>query len=236
MNTNNTYLQLGELSIQITYKNIKHVNLTVHPPHGEVRVSAPLTMNPDTVRVFIISKLGWIKQQRRKLLAQERETPREYINRESHFFRGQRYLLKVIEHSAPPTVNLTPQALELYVRPNTPAEKRHYLLSEWYRQQLKLTIPDLITKYESVMGVQVREFGVKRMKTRWGTCNPKAQRIWLNLELAKKPLACLEYVVVHEMTHLLEPKHNERFWYLLENFYPQWQHSRDELNRLPLGP
>lgn len=235
MNTRTTFLQLGELGISITYKPIKNVHLTVHPPHGEVRVSAPWNMNPDTVRVFVIAKLGWIKQQRRKLLAQERETPREYVNRESHFFRGQRYLLKVIEHQAPPRVNLTPQALELYVRPHTNKEKRHSVMTEWYRQQLKMVIPDLITRYESVMGVEVREFGVKRMKTCWGTCNPQAQRIWLNLELAKKPLACLEYVVVHEMTHLLEPKHTDRFWGLIDSFYPTWEHCRDELNRLPLA-
>jgi predicted metal-dependent hydrolase len=234
MSTKTTLSQLGELSVAITYKPIKNVHLTVHPPEGEVRVSAPLTMNPETIRVFVISKLGWIKRQRRKILAQEREAPREYINRESHFFRGQLYLLEVIEHGAPPRINLTPQTLELYVRPHTSQEKRHHLISEWYRQQLKLTISTLIAKYEPLMGVEVQEFGVKRMKTRWGTCNPTAQRIWLNLELAKKPLACLEYVVVHEMTHLLEPTHNNRFWSLLDTFYPQWECYREELNRLSL--
>jgi predicted metal-dependent hydrolase len=236
MNTSiTTTLNLGELTVAITYKGIKNVHLTVHPPQGEVRVSAPLTMNPDTVRVFIISKLAWIRQQRRRILAQEREAPREYVNRESHLVWGQRYLLKVVEHQAPPKVNLAPKTLELYVRPHTPQEKRHQVISEWYRQQIKDVVPGLIAKYETVMGVEVREFGVKRMKTRWGTCNPRAQRIWLNLELAKKPLACLEYVVVHEMTHLLEPKHNDRFWRFIDSFYPQWQHHRDELNRLPLG-
>lgn len=230
-----TFLQLGEVSVAITYKAIKNLHLTVHPPDGEVRVSAPLPMNPDTVRVFVISKLGWIKRQRRKILAQEREAPRQYINRESHLFRGQRYLLKVIEHQGSPKVNLTPQTLELYIRPHTSQEKRHHLINEWYRQQLKLTIPSFIAKYEPLMGVEVHEFGVKRMKTRWGTCNPRDQRIWLNLELAKKPLDCLEYVVVHEMTHLLEPRHNDRFWGLLDTFYPQWEHCREQLNRLPLS-
>ncbi|MBE9176655.1 M48 family metallopeptidase [Synechocystis salina LEGE 06155] len=235
MNTKRTFLELEDLSIVIVYKPIKNVHLTVHPPDGEVRVSAPLTINPDIVRAFVFSKLSWIKRQQQKILARDREAPRQYINGENHFFCGQSYLLQVIERQGPPEVNLTPQTLKLYVRPHTSQNKRHHLISEWYRQQLKLIIPALIAKYEPIMGVEVREFGVKRMKTRWGTCNPRAQRIWLNLELAKKPVACLEYVVVHEMAHLLEPKHNDRFWGFIDTFYPQWRQHREGLNRLPLG-
>jgi predicted metal-dependent hydrolase len=191
-------------------------------------------MNPETVRVLILSKLDWIQAQRQKLLRQDRPAPPRYLDGESHFFQGRRYLLRIVEHPAPPRVNLAPDALELYVRPSTPPEKRRQLLEEWLRGRLKTAIASLVAQYEPMMGVKVKEFGVKRMKTRWGTCNPGACRIWLNLELAQHPLPRLEYVVVHEMAHLLEPSHNQRFWGLMDQFYPQWRACREELNRLPL--
>lgn len=234
MKPKTSLLELEDLKITVTYKAVKHVRLTVRPPEGETQVSAPLTMNPETVRVLILSKLDWIKAQRQKLLSQERPAPPRYLDGESHFFQGRRYLLRIVEQPAPPKVNLTPDALELYVRPHTSLEKRRQLLGEWRRRQLKTAIASLIAKYEPIIGVKVEEFGVKRMKTRWGTCNPRASRIWLNLELAQKPLPCLEYVVVHEMAHLLEPRHNDRFWRLLDQFYPQWRACQEELNRLPI--
>lgn len=228
------YLKLNELEVEVVKKDIKNVHLSVYPPQGRVKVSAPESMEMDTIRVFVISKLGWIKKQQEKLRTQERETPREYIDRESHYFDGKRYLLKVIEHQAPAKVELKHQTIELYVRTGTSIEKRQLILNEWYRQQLKNIIPEIIKKYEKLMNVEVHEFGVKKMKTKWGTCNPAEKRIWLNLELAKKPLECLEYIVVHEMVHLLEPTHNARFVSYMDMFMQKWRFYKDELNRAPL--
>ncbi|MFK5948934.1 MAG: SprT family zinc-dependent metalloprotease [Methylococcales bacterium] len=228
-------LQLGDLTIQVLKKDIKNVHLSVYPPNGRVKVSAPKSMPLDTLRVFVISKLTWIRKQQQKLQAQAREAARDYIERESHYFKGERYLLKVVEHNHPPKILLDHQAITLYIRPKTSTEKRAVILNDWYRAQLKQQIPELITKYEKLMGVSVNEFGVKKMKTKWGTCNPIAQRIWLNLELAKKPPELLEYVVVHEMAHLLERSHNRRFVLLMDKFMPKWKFYKDELNRLPIS-
>ncbi|NOQ63458.1 MAG: DUF45 domain-containing protein [Methyloprofundus sp.] len=228
-------LQLGNLTIQVLQKDIKNVHLSVYPPNGKVKVSAPNEMPLDTLRVFVISKLTWIRKQQAKLQAQAREASRDYIERESHYFRGERYLLKVIEHNHPPKIELDHQSIMLYIRPETKTEKRAVILNDWYRVQLKQQIPVLIAKYEKLMGVSVKDFGVKKMKTKWGTCNPIAQRIWLNLELAKKPPELLEYVVVHEMVHLLERSHNRRFVLLMNKFMPKWRFYKDELNRLPIS-
>ncbi len=229
-------LQLGDLTVQVLKKDIKNVHLSVYPPHGEVKVSAPNEMPLDTLRVFVISKLTWIKKQQQKLQAQARESARDFVERESHYFKGERYLLKVTEHnSPPPKIELDHQYMMLYIRPNTSTDKRAAILNEWYRVKLKQQIPELITKYEKLMDVSVNEFGVKKMKTKWGTCNPIAQRIWLNLELAKKPSELLEYVVVHEMVHLLERSHNRRFVLLMDRFMPKWRFYKDELNRLPIS-
>jgi predicted metal-dependent hydrolase len=211
MTTEIEKLKLNDLNVEVIQKNIKHLHLRVCPPNGRVKVSAPESMAMNVIRVFVISKLNWIKKQQIKLRAQAREAPREYVDRENHYFSGKCYLLKVIEHNAPAKVKLNSQTIELFVRPQTPIEKRRSLLNEWYRQQLKSVVPQIIEKYEKLMDVSVCEFGIKLMKTKWGTCNPKAKRIWLNLELAKKPSECLEYIVVHEMVHLLEQSHNSRF-------------------------
>ena len=223
------------MDVEIIQKDIKNVHLSVYPPKGRVKVSAPESMSVDTIRVFVISKLGWIKKQQNKICSQERETSREYLDRESHYFFGKLYLLKVTEHNAPPIVKLNHNTLELIIRPDTPLIKRQTILYEWYRSQMKQVLPDIINKYEKVMDVEVAEFGIKRMKTKWGTCNPAAKRIWLNLELAKKPVECLEYIVVHEMAHLLERTHNDRFVALMDKFMPKWRFHRDELNRLPVS-
>jgi predicted metal-dependent hydrolase len=234
MNTDIHTIKLNELEIEVVRKEIKNVHLSVYPPNGRVKVSAPRSMSLDTLRVYLISKLGWIKKQQAKLRAQEREAPREYLDRESHYFKGKRYLLKVIEHPFP-KVELKPDTIELYIRPGTSRDKRHHLVSEWYRKHLKKSIPPIIGKYEKLMGVEVKEFGVKKMRTKWGTCNPDAQRIWLNLELAKKPAECLEYIIVHEMAHLIERTHNDRFIALMNKYMPKWKFYRDELNRLPVS-
>jgi hypothetical protein len=227
-------LKLGDITVDVVQKNIKNIYLSVYPPTGRIRISAPNRMDLATIRVFAISKLSWIKKQQTRLKNQVREAQREFINRESHYFNGKRYLLKVTERDAAPKVILKHSTIELYVRPETDAVKRKSILNEWYRRKLKETVPSLIEKWEKKMNVQVNEFGIKRMKTKWGTCNLQAKRIWLNLELAKKPAESLEYIVVHEMVHLLERNHNDRFVSLMNEFMPKWRFYKDELNRLPV--
>ena len=235
MNTDMEQLKLGDITIDVVQKDIKNIHLSVYPPTGRVRISAPSRMDLDTIRVFAVSKLGWIKKQQLKLRNQERETSREFINRESHYYNGKRYLLKIVEQKSAPKVVLKHSTIELYVRPEADVLKRKFVLDEWYRGKLKETVPGLIATWEKRMNVQVNEFGIKRMKTKWGTCNRQANRIWLNLELAKKPPECLEYIVVHEMVHLLERNHNDRFIALLTEFMPKWRFYKDELNRLPVN-
>jgi predicted metal-dependent hydrolase len=228
-------LKLGDISVDVELKDIKNVHLSVYPPSGRVRIAAPLRMNMDTIRIYAISKLGWIKKQQQKFRTQVRETPREYLNKEGHYFLGKRYLLKVIEHDAPPVVKVKHHTIELHVRPNSNLQKRQVILDEWYRDQLQEIIPEYIAKWETTLLVKVNEFAIKKMKTRWGSCNIEAKRIWLNLELVKKPTQCLEYIIVHELLHLIERKHNERFIALIDNFLPQWRHLKEELNRMPVG-
>jgi predicted metal-dependent hydrolase len=227
-------IRLGEISVEVTFKDIKNVHLSVHPPAGRVTIAAPARMNLDTIRVFAISKLSWIKQQQRKLREQEREPVRELLERESHFLWGKRYLLSVQECDAPPSIELKHQKLVIRVRPEHDEQRRQDLLERWYREQIRGAVPSIIAKWEPLMGVKVRKVFVQRMKTRWGSCNPASGSIRLNTDLAKKPRECLEYIVVHEMTHLLEPTHNARFVALLDKFMPRWQHHRAALNRLPV--
>lgn len=227
-------IELGDIKVEVVKKDIKNIHLSVYPPAGRVRISAPSRMSLDTIRVFVISKLGWIKQQQQKFQSQARETPREYLDRESHYVWGKRYLLRVIESDTAPVVELKHSRMFLHVRPGTDAVKKQIIMETWYREQLKQALPPLIAKWEPLMGVQVARFFVQRMKTRWGSCNPGARRIRLNTDLAKKPRECLEYVVVHEMVHLLEPTHNARFVALMDQFMPKWQFYRDVLNRLPV--
>ncbi|MCG2710999.1 MAG: M48 family metallopeptidase, partial [Candidatus Omnitrophica bacterium] len=215
-------------------KDIKNVHLSVYPPSGRVRISAPLRMDMDTIRVFAISKLNWIRKQQTRFRSQVREAPRECITRESHYYLGKRYLLRVIEHDALPKVTLKHDTLEIYVRPNTSLKKKREILNEWYRQRLKEIIPGIISRYEKVMKVTVNDFGIKKMRTRWGTCSRVSKRIWLNLELAKKPKEYIEYIVVHEMTHLLERHHNERFVAYMDQFLAKWRFYKEGLNRIPL--
>jgi|ERR1035437_2514284 predicted metal-dependent hydrolase len=228
-------LKLGAITVDVIQKNIKNVHLSVYPPTGRVRIAAPERMNLDTIRIYAISKLGWIKKQQTRFKNQEREAPREYITMESHYYNGKRYLLKVVEHDATPKVIMKPGRIELYVRPKTSREKKQIILEQWYRAKLKESVAEYISIWEPKMKVKVTEFGIKKMKTKWGTCNREAKRIWLNLELAKKPSQCLEYIVVHEMVHLLERKHNDRFVSFMDKFQPQWRMHKEELNRLPVS-
>jgi predicted metal-dependent hydrolase len=235
MNTKKSQIKLGDLILDVIHKDIKNVHLSVYPPTGRVRISAPRHMELDTVRVFAISKLGWIRKQQEKFQNQIRQTKRDYISRENHYYLGKRHLFKVIEHNAPPKVIKKHNRIELYVRPSSSQEKKQSVLNEWYRQSLRDLVPKYIARYEKILQVTVNDFGIKRMKTKWGTCNIEAQRIWLNLELAKKPLQCIEYIVVHEMVHLLERNHNSHFISLMDKSLPQWREYREELNRSPLG-
>lgn len=229
-----TQIKLGDIAIDVVRKEIKNIHLSVHPPAGRVRISAPKRMTLDTIRVFAISKLGWIKKHQQKLQEQVRETPREYLDRESHYLWGKRYLFKVEEKDSAAYVSLRHKQMVLHVRPDTGDERKREILAEWYREKLKEVVPALIVKWERLMGVKVEKFFVQRMKTRWGSCNHRSNNIRLNTELAKKPLECLEYVVVHEMAHLLEPSHNNRFIALMDQFMPSWRNHREELNRSSL--
>lgn len=205
-----------------------------YPPSGRVRIAAPLRMQHQIIRGFAVSKLPWIRQQQRKLQEQERETTREYVDRESHYVFGRRCMLTVIEQDTPPRVELRHNKLLLRVRPGTSEAARQAVLDEWYRRQLKDAVVPLIARWESLTGTTVKRFFVQRMKTKWGSCNHRRATIRLNTELAKKPRECLEYIVVHEMAHLLEPTHNARFIVLMDRFMPRWQFYRQVLNRLPL--
>jgi len=229
-----TRIELGGIVLDVVKKDIKNIHLSVYPPAGKVRISAPLRMKTDTIRVYAISKLQWIKQQQRKLRAQERETPRVYLDRESHYVWGKRYLLKVIEHDAAPVVELNHARMTMRVRPGAGEETKQAILDEWYRKQLKVAVSPLIAKWAPQMGVKVARFFVQQMKTKWGSCNAGAGSIRLNTELAKKPRECLEYIVVHELAHLLEPSHNQRFVALMNRFMPKWRFYKDELNQLPV--
>jgi predicted metal-dependent hydrolase len=226
---------LGDIKIELTQKSIKNVHLSVLPPHGDVRIAAPLHLSKETIRLYAISKLSWIKKQQKKIRSQERESKREFINKETHYFQGRKYLLRVFEVNEPARVILNKKYVDLYIRPKTSVAKRQAVLNAWYRNELKELVPAYVKKWEKTIPVRVRDFGIKRMKTKWGACNIEAGRIWINLELAKKPLQCLEYIVVHEMVHLLERKHNARFMAHLNKFMPRWKTYKDELNRLPVS-
>jgi predicted metal-dependent hydrolase len=227
-------LELADITIEVIQKDIKNIHLSVFPPTGAARIAAPSRMNRETIRLFAISKLGWIKREQQKLRTQDRESPREYLTRESHYVWGKRYLLKVIEQDTAPHVILEHRTLVLNLRPGTDNTKREAILAAWYRELIKTVVPALIAKWEAILGVKVNKCFVQHMKTKWGSCNPNRGNIRLNTELAKKPRECLEYIVVHEMMHLLEGSHNQRFLTLMDRFMPHWRLERDMLNRLPV--
>lgn len=228
-------LDLGGISIDVVFKDIKNVHLSVYPPTGRVRISAPGRMNLDTIRVFAISKLDWIKRQQIRLQGQERETPREYLDRESHYLWGKRYLLQVLEMDAAPRVQLNSGKMLLRVRPRASEDKKQAIVAQFYREQIKAAVPSLLARWVPVLGVTVDGFYVQQMKTKWGSCNPRARAIRINTELAKKPQHCLEYIIVHEMVHFLERHHGGRFVSLMDMFIPQWRLHRNELNGYPLA-
>lgn len=229
-------ITVSNITIDVVRKNIKNLHLAVYPPTGRIRIATPLNIDDEAVRLFAISKLGWIRKHCKSFESQARETKREYVSGESHYCEGNRYLLNVIYHQATPKVVIrNKKYIDLYVRTGSITEQRKRVMTKWYRQRLKEKIPALIEKWQTLIGVQVNAWEVKQMKTRWGTCRREAKRIWLNLELAKKPAHCLEYIIVHELVHLLERHHNDRFIALMDKFMPQWRFYQNELNQLILS-
>ena len=227
--------ELGEITINLTRKSVKNVHLTVHPPAGRVTLVAPTSTRTEVARAYAISKLGWIRLQQRTLRDQARESERQHIARESHQLWGRNHLLTVMEADTKPAVKLDHRRITLSVRPGSAASKRAEVMHEWHKRLLHAVVPDMIARWEPRLGAKVSGYFLQRMKTKWGSCNRAAGNIRLNTELVKKPKDLVEYVVVHEMLHLLEPTHNVRFIALLTRHWPQWQESRRELNALPLS-
>ena len=229
-------LEVRGIPVQVVRKRIKHMHIGVYPPQGRVRVSAPLSVDDDSVRLAVISRLSWIRAKRAEFAAQERQVQREFVSGESHYFEGRRYRLDVDESDELPSVSLlNNQWMRLQVRPGAHRDAREATLDKWYRHTLRERLPALIEKWQPVVGEHIEDVRIKKMKTRWGSCNVEARRIWLNLELAKKPPECVEYVLVHELAHLIERRHNTRFHDLMNSFMPTWRLRRDDLNRAPLA-
>lgn len=226
---------VGNISIYVEKKDIKNLHLGVYPPKGRVRIAAPLRVTDDAIRLFAVSKLSWIKKQQRLFERQERETEREYISGESHYFNGRRYLLNIIPTTGKHKVELRHRHIDLYVKKGSPVKKRAAVIAKFYRNHLQEQIVDLIAKWEKKMKIRLSGHGIKKMKTKWGTCNIESKRIWVNLELAKKTQQCLEYIIVHEMVHLLERHHNEAFVGYMDKFLPLWRSIKKELNSSPVS-
>lgn len=229
-------VKVDGISVEVVRKNIKNLHVGVYPPSGRVRVAAPHRLNDEAVRLAVISRLGWIRRQQRAHNRQARQSQREMVTGESHYFQGRRYLLDVVEHGGRRSVHIVNNTtMELRILPDTPRDDREAVLLRWYRRRLREQIPPLLSKWEPKVGVDVAEVRIKKMKTHWGTFTSEARRIWLNLELIKKPVSCLEYILVHEMVHFLERHHTDRFRDLMDELMPQWQLHREELNRAPLA-
>lgn len=229
-------ISISDITIDVVRKDIKNIHLAVYPPTGRIRLAAPLNVSDDAIRLFAISKIAWIKRNQRKFEGQERIAVRVYKQRESHYFLGQRYLLNIIEENTTPKVVVRSKTyIDLYIRPNTSTEKRQEIMTEWYRAELKKLIPPIIAKWEKTTKIEVNDWQVKLMKTKWGSCNIEDRKIWINLELIHKPIHCLEYIILHEIVHLKERHHNERFQYYMDTYLPNWKSIRAELNKLPVS-
>lgn len=235
MSTASAYLTVRGIDVDVIYKDIKNLHIGVYPPMGRVRVAAPERLDDDQVRLAVIQRLSWIKRQRQQLQAAQRQSEREMITGESHYLWGIRYRLKVIERPGRAHFEVDGDRLLLYMPQDTPVEQRRILLDRWYRHQLRQAIPDVIAKWEPRLDVSVPKWSIRRMKTKWGSCNRETRHIWFNVELAKKHPDSLEYIAVHEMTHYLERNHGERFTKLMDGFLPDWRNRRDQLNTAPLG-
>jgi len=236
MNTEQYHITVGGVRVHVIRKAIKNLHLGVYPPRGRVRVAAPVALSKEAVRLAVVGKLAWIKRQRAKFDAQPRQSEREMVSGESHYFLGRRYRLRVVEDKgAGRVIRRNSTTLELHVRPGLDANDRERVLKQWYRQQLRELVPPLLEKWEAVLGVRAAGWGIKKMKTKWGSCNADSRRIWLNLELAKKPVQCLDYMICHELAHFTERRHNDRFLALMDRHLPTWRLQRQELNVSPLA-
>lgn len=229
-------LTVNGIEVQIVRKDIKNLHLAVYPPDGRVRVAVPKHVTDDNVRLAVISKLRWIKKQQQDFKEQPRQSERQYLSGECHYVFGKRYRLELIERDGKPEVKpLRSGKLQLFVRPGSSVEVKEKALNAWYREELKKAIPELLEKWQPIVGKEARDWGIRKMKTKWGSCNIEQRRIWLNLELAKKPTECLEYILVHELVHLYERNHNQRFMKLLDQFLPNWRTNKKTLNTSPLS-
>ena len=235
MSTASAYLTVAGINVDVVYKDIKNLHIGVYPPVGRVRVAAPKRLDDDQVRLALVKRLPWIRSQRDRLQRADRQSQREMVAGESHYVWGSRYRLKLLERGGHPHVELDGNRLVLYLPEGTSAERRRELLDRWYRARLREAVPKVIARWEPTIGVQVPRWTIRRMKTKWGSCNRETGHIWLNLELAKKHPDCLEYVAVHEMTHLLERGHGRRFVKLMDGFMRDWRARRDRLNEAPLA-
>lgn len=227
-------ITLDDIELEVVYKDIKNVHLSVHPPTGRVTISAPTRTSPEALRAFAVSKLAWIRRHQRVLHEQDREPPRQFIERESHYLWGRRYLLVMEEAKATPAIVTDHRRIVMRVRPGTDAAARGELMACWYRDQIKAVAPEMIKRWEPVLGVCLERFQVRQMKTKWGSCTAPSRTIRLNTELAKKPREYLEYIIVHELAHLREPTHNPRFVAIMDEAMPHWRSRRDRLNELPV--
>ena len=228
-------IQIAEITIEVTFKDIKNIHLSVHPPNGNVTLSAPPKYDLDTLRLYVVSRLDWVRERIIRFQKQERVPARKYINNETHFFFGYRFKLFLEETKGKQFIEKTVDRLIMHSRSKSNRDKRAAIMENWHREELKILTKEFINKWEPKLNVKVVDFGIKKMKTKWGTCNPDAGRIWLNLELAKMPKNCIEYIVVHEMVHLLEKSHNLRFIALMDHYMSNWRMIKDELNDLPLS-
>ncbi len=230
------HIIVGGIRVEVVRKGIKNLHLAVYPPHGRVRVAAPLAVSDDAVRLAVVNRMGWLKRQRAKFDAQSRQSIREYVSGETHYFLGQRYRLKLVDGANAGKVYVHgSRSLELHVRAGSDQAIRERVFLAWYRQELRDRAAPLIEKWASVMEIPIPAWGIKRMKTKWGTCNVAARRIWVNLELIKKPPQCLDYIIVHELAHFFERNHSDRFVALMDRFLPHWPLAREELNAEPLS-
>jgi len=233
MSTNQSLFKVGGIKVIVLHKNIKNLHLNVLPPIGKVRVSAPTNMSDDAIRTFLATRISWIKKKQAKFKGQERQPPRKYVSGESHYYLGKRYRLEVVSVNTRPSVVIRgKKKLVLSVKPKSKLLKREQIMQDWYRGKLKNILNVLIEKWQKKIGVQANHWSIRRMKTRWGTCDKRTKRLWFNLELIKKPKSCIQYVVVHELVHLIERKHNDKFVSLMDKYLPKWRSEKDELNQL----
>ncbi len=229
-----TVLDIAGIDVRVVRKDVRNLHLSVLPPGGTVRVTAPKWMGEEAIRLFALGKLGWIKRQRGRMRGQDREPAREYVDRESHQVWGQRYLLKIVEQETAPSIELRHRKLVMRVRPGTDAARRERILYGWYRDQMRQALPALLDRWGALVGARPRHVHIQRMKTKWGSCTPDNASIRLNTELAKKPPECLDYILLHELVHLREPSHGPGFVQTMDRLMPQWRDRRDALNRLPV--